>query len=376
MQRSLELALRERVKELGCLYQVAKLSARPGIAVEGMLGDVVQLLPPAMLHASAAFATLDFDGRRYQAGEGSAGGFQLGADVLVNGIQRGRLQLGYRPVPEIGPEDPFLPEEQHLLDAVVGEIGLFVARREAEDARARLQKQLHHSDRLATIGTLAAGVAHEINEPLGAILGFAQLAQKTPDMPEAAQADLAKVVQSCLRAREIVRKLLIFARQQPPRDLNVDVNGVAEEALSFLRSRMASSGVELRTNLQRGRPLVAGDPIQLNQVVVNLVLNALQAMPSGGLLEVATALDGDHVLLRVMDTGSGMTDEVRERIFLPFFTTKEEGLGTGLGLSVVHGIVTAHGGSVRVASQLGLGTQFEVRLPAPAAPPAAEVQDA
>jgi signal transduction histidine kinase len=144
----------------------------------------------------------------------------------------------------------------------------------------------------------------------------------------------------------------------------VNLNQLVEEVLNFFKSRCAQEGVELICSLSPNLPGVDADLSQLNQVVINLIVNALQAMPQGGDLKIQTSCEGNHVLLIVEDTGIGMSDEVLEKIFTPFFTTKEVGQGTGLGLPVVHGIITSHGGSVSVKSKMGRGTRFEIQLPA------------
>jgi signal transduction histidine kinase len=199
---------------------------------------------------------------------------------------------------------------------------------------------------------------------LGSILGFAQLAKKCPGLPHQAEMDIEKISNASLLARDIVKKLLIFARQMPPKKTKVNVNQLVEEVLNFFRSRCAQEGIELICLLSPDLPGVDADLSQLNQVVINLIVNALQAMPQGGDLKIQTSYEGNQVLLIVEDTGIGMSDEVLEKIFTPFFTTKEVGQGTGLGLPVVHGIITSHGGSVRVKSKVGQGTRFEIRLPA------------
>jgi signal transduction histidine kinase len=260
-------------------------------------------------------------------------------------------------------EGPFLKEERKLINAVASQIGSTVERLEAEQDRLELQNQLRHADRLATIGQLAAGVAHELNEPLGNILGFAQLAERCAGLPEQARSDIARITAASLRAREIIRKLLVFARQDPPQKSRVELNQLVEEGLRFFEARCAQQEIELQLELSSELPAITADPAQLNQVLVNLVVNALQAMPSGGRLIVRTQTGGGQVVLVVEDTGIGMDGDVIEKLFTPFFTTKDVGEGTGLGLPVAHGIVTSHGGSIRVQSTVGLGTKLEVRLP-------------
>jgi two-component system NtrC family sensor kinase len=218
---------------------------------------------------------------------------------------------------------------------------------------------------LATIGQLAAGVAHELNEPLGGILGFAQLASKHPDLPGQVRKDLSKIESASLHAREVVRKLMLFARQTPPTRKKVDLNEIIEEGLYFLESRCAKAGIELVRALSSNLPAVNVDPAQIHQVLINFVVNSIQAMQAGGRLKVETFFEDGFIFLAVADTGCGMTEDVLKKIFIPFFTTKDVGEGTGLGLPVVHGIVTSHGGTVEVESQPGQGTRFVVRLPLP-----------
>jgi signal transduction histidine kinase len=226
-----------------------------------------------------------------------------------------------------------------------------------------LQQQLRHADRLATIGQLAAGVAHELNEPLGNILGFAQLAKKASGLPEQTHTDLDKIISASLYAREVIRKLMLFARQAPSRKFPVSLNRVVEDSLALLESRLVKGGVEVVKHLHDGLPLVNADPAQLGQILINLAVNASQAMLQGGVLTISTAAEADSVSLIVEDTGEGMNPEVVQQIFIPFFTTKDVNQGTGLGLAVVHGIVTAHGGSIQVESELGKGSRFRVHLP-------------
>ncbi len=168
---------------------------------------------------------------------------------------------------------------------------------------------------------------------------------------------------AALHAREVVKKLLIFARQVPTQKRKVSLNQIVEDGLYILGSRCAKEGIELSRSLALDLPDIIADSSQLQQVLVNLVVNAIQAMPNGGRLTIRTVASGSFVSLIVEDTGIGMSEEILKEIFIPFFTTKPLGQGTGLGLPVVHGIVTSHGGSITVNSKVGEGTRFEVLLP-------------
>jgi two-component system NtrC family sensor kinase len=281
----------------------------------------------------------------------------------VGGITRGIVELVYaEDKPELD-EGPFLKEERNLINAVAKQVALVIERKQAEKEQIKLHNQLLHADRLATIGMLAAGVAHELNEPLGNILGFAQLAKKCPGIPDSVEHDIGKIETASLYAREIIHKLLVFARQAQPHKTHVNLNQVVQDGLYFFEARCAKEGIELICLLSPDMPEITADPGQLNQLLVNLVVNSLQSMPGTGKITVQTRFSDHNVYLIVKDTGTGMSNEVLDKIFVPFFTTKDVGHGTGLGLPVVYGIVTAHGGTIDVKSKPGCGSRFEIQLP-------------
>jgi signal transduction histidine kinase len=358
-----QAALRERVKELTGLYRLAQLSERPEISLDVLLQRISALLPPAWQYPEIAIGRIVLDGRSYSSASDRGGDLRQRAPIVVGGLERGLVEVIYREErPELD-EGPFLEEERNLLDAIAREVAVIIERREAAAEHERLHEQLLHADRLATIGELAAGVAHELNEPLGAVLGFAQLARKHADLPNPADQDIEKIESAALQAREIVRKLMVFARQTAPHKTRVNLNQLVEDGLYLLESRCAKSRIEVGRMLEEDLPEVVADASQLQQVLVNLVVNAIQAMPDGGRLTIATRHRESVAALSVADTGLGMSGEVRKRVFLPFFTTKDVNEGTGLGLAVAHGIVSAHGGRISVESRPGQGSCFEVEIP-------------
>jgi signal transduction histidine kinase len=361
--RHAQVALRERVKELTCLYGIAQLVERPDITLDEILQGIVELLPPAWLYSNIACARIIFDEYSHLSPNFHDTKQKLSADIVVDSEKRGVIEVAYtEEKPELD-EGPFLKEERDLIDTIAKDIALIVEQRKIEEDKAKLQTQLRHADRLATIGQLAAGVAHELNEPLGNILGFAQLVKKTPEMPKTIEKDVDKIVIASLHAREVVKKLMLFARQMPPQKVQLNLNKLIEDGLYFLQSRCAKEGIELIRSFTPDLPEIIADPSQIQQVLVNLVVNAIQAMPKRGRLTIRTLTGDGYVSLIMEDTGIGMSEEVMKQIFTPFFTTKDIGQGTGLGLPVVHGIVTAHGGSIKVESKVGQGSRFEVKLP-------------
>ncbi|UCD16717.1 MAG: GHKL domain-containing protein, partial [Candidatus Zixiibacteriota bacterium] len=193
--------------------------------------------------------------------------------------------------------------------------------------------------------------------------GFAQLARKGLDSPDLVIRDIGKIEAASLHAREVVRKLMLFARQSPQRKVFTNLNEIIEDGLYFLESRCAKAGIKLVKKLGTDMPEIEVDKSQLYQVLVNLLVNAIQAMPKGGTITIRTEGHEAGVTFSVADNGTGIKKDILEKIFVPFFTTKDVNEGTGLGLAVVHGIVTSHGGTVNVKSKPGKGTEFVINLP-------------
>lgn len=363
IHRRAQVELRERIKELTCLYGIAKLVEQANISLEEILQGIVELLPSAWLYPEIASARIILDKRSYTTSHFKEGVQRQLAEINVDGEERGAVEVAYSiEKPELD-EGPFLKEERNLIDTVAREVALIIERKKTEEDRERLQEQLQHADRLATIGQLSAGVAHELNEPISSILGFAQLIKRNSELPGQVREDLEKIMKASLHAREVVKKLMLFARQVPPQKTPVNLNQIVEESLYFLESRCAKEGIKVVRLLSSNLPEVTADPAQMTQVLVNVAVNAIQAMPNGGKLTIQTKSSDKFVSLIVKDTGVGMEEDVMRQMFLPFFTTKDIGKGTGLGLSVVHGIVTSHGGSIKVDSRVGQGTAFEIQLP-------------
>ena len=263
-----------------------------------------------------------------------------------------------------------------VFSAIVIRARKVVHRQKEEDtARRELSGQLHHAARLASVGELAAGVAHEINNPLAVIAEEAGLISDLTDPEFADELDptelktrLDSIQEAAFRARDITRKLLSFVRKTDVTLAELDINEVIEDALGGLLEReMAVSNIAVVRELAEGLPPVLADRGQIEQVLVNLMTNAADAVlatsKGRGEIEVSTSSDGHAVRIAVRDSGVGIPPEQMERIFMPFHTTKEVGKGTGLGLSVSYGIVRGYGGDIQVESAVGLGSTFTVVLP-------------
>jgi PAS domain S-box-containing protein len=232
--------------------------------------------------------------------------------------------------------------------------------------RLRLQEQLAQSGKLSAVGQLAAGVAHEINNPLGIILGFAHGVAGRIKEDDPFFMPLKSIEREAVRCKNLVQNLLVFSRQGGQGTEELDVDEVVENALLLVQTQTSVNAVELIRELgSRGR--IMGSRTQIQQIIINLCNNAVDAMPKGGKLTVRTRLEvkgkNTRVVLEVQDSGTGITEAVKRRLFEPFFTTKEPGKGTGLGLSLIHGIVEKHHGTIDVESAVNKGTAFIVRLP-------------
>ncbi|MHB1222521.1 MAG: hybrid sensor histidine kinase/response regulator [Gemmatimonadaceae bacterium] len=268
-----------------------------------------------------------------------------------------RMEIALRQLPEADP-------------AVVLLIGRDVT------TEVEMQARLVETERLAAVGELVAGVAHEVNNPLGSISAFAQLLLREEGLTADQRESLEIIYGETLRASHVVKDLLAFARRSAPRRESVDLAQVVERALRLRGYQLASHGVSTVLQLPPGLPSVVGDARQLQQVVLNLVTNALQAMPDGGDLRLTASAGDNMVALEITDSGTGIPESVRPHIFEPFFTTKPEGEGTGLGLSVSYGIVAAHGGTLALADSSPSGTTFLISLPPESAVDAAIEADA
>jgi signal transduction histidine kinase len=273
---------------------------------------------------------------------------------------RGALLLGY------GLEDVLHTERQiaiklFLFTGAAGGLTLILLMLLMRDL-ARREEKLRQAEKLSALGRLAAGIAHEINNPLGSILGFAQAAAARLKPSDALMPALQGIEEEALRCRTLVQNLLSFSRQSPAGVDEFDLARAIEDTVSMIESQARVQGVAISREMKDGL-LAAGDRGQIQQVVMNLCTNAIDAMPQGGRLVLRTgALSGGRVFFEMQDGGTGIPENIRSKIFDPFFTTKEVGKGTGLGLSLVHEIVVRHGGAIEASFPSSGGSIFRVTL--------------
>jgi PAS domain S-box-containing protein len=253
-------------------------------------------------------------------------------------------------------------------DREVATIGFFNDLRETlrmKEALEKTQIQLLQSEKMASLGKLAAGVAHQLNNPLGGITLFTKLVLEEYELEEGAQEDLQRILKDAQRCRDTVKELLEFARQTRQEMRPHDINQAISRTLFLLENQAIFQNIDIEKNLAPDLPLVPADIQQLNHMFMNIILNAVEAMEGKGKLTLKTTLSSnrERLLIEISDTGPGIPEDILPQIFEPFFTTKEDGKGTGLGLSLVYSIVENQGGSVTARSQPGEGTTFLIELP-------------
>ena len=232
----------------------------------------------------------------------------------------------------------------------------------------RTQKQLIQVEKMKSLGQLSASIAHEINNPLAGLLVYTRLLQKlllTSSLDRNKALDiLSKMDLAITHSSKLVSNLLDFARQTPPDLKPVEISKVIDQAISLVGHQAQLTKIKLIREETPSLPLVKGDSGQLQQVLINLIVNAIQAMPNGGELKIISFTVGDLVKVAIQDIGEGIPPENMDKLFTPFFSTRDEVKGVGLGLAVSYGIIQSHGGNIEVQSQLGKGSTFTVSLPA------------
>jgi signal transduction histidine kinase/CheY-like chemotaxis protein len=418
--RDIDQQLERRVKELNILYGVGK-SVTSLLDLEKVLNRIVEAAVFVSGAEEGSLMLVDKDtGELYlraarNLGETFARGFRLKVEHSIAGqvvktgkpilqstqdeetlkVKTGYLVKSLVNVPLKAKDEvigvlavnnkisskPFTDNDVHLLSALADYATIAIVNAQLYEETKRWSEELEHkveertqelraaqeqllqSEKLASIGQLASGVAHEINNPMGVILGFAQGILKTLPEDDLLRKPLTTMEKESLRCKRIVQNLLDFARHSEPTLHLININKLVDASCELVKHQIALQDVKLVKGYDPALPPTMADPNQLQQVFINIMLNAYQAMPDGGTLHITTRTVGPELQVIFADTGTGIPPEKVQNIFDPFFTTKEVGEGTGLGLSVSYGIVKAHGGDIEVESQEGKGTTFIIKLP-------------
>lgn len=353
-----ERALRERLKELHCLYRTVALTAQDDRAPQAICADVAALLPPSLLHGALAVARVQVQGLEDKAGLWDEPVVRLARPIFVEGRVVGQVEVGYRvALPDQGAgHGPFLAEEVALLDAVASHLGHMLRARQ-------LAQALRQSERLSAVGELTGGIAHDFNNLLQVILGNAESLAGRADLGPACLPLVLAMRQAAERGADLTHRLLAFARRQALAPTVVELPALVEGLRPILASSLGDA-IALEVDIAQDIAPAMVDPHQLEHALLNLCVNARDAMPSGGMVRISLTRPDPHmVALCVSDEGTGMAEDVRVRAFEPFFTTKPVGQGSGLGLSMVYGFARQSGGDVTIDSAAGQGTTVRLCLP-------------
>lgn len=292
--------------------------------------------------------------------------------VATQEIARGDLshKVGVQSKDEIGTlADSFnqMTENLKIANQKLIEWGKTLEKKVEERTKELTEMQSHliQSEKLASLGKLAAGIAHEINNPLGGILIYSHLLLEETNKNSPHYENLKKIVKETSRCKDIVKGLLEFARPKEPETSQVDINDIVESSLAIMERQALFQNIKIKKSYAPDMPRIVADSAQLQQVFMNIILNAAEAMDGNGILTLSTALDGDktHIEVKFSDTGHGIKEEDKRRLFEPFFSTKEVGKGTGLGLAISYSIIQKHNGTIEVESEIEKGSTFTVRLP-------------
>lgn len=356
-----EAKLKERIKELTCLYEVTSIIVNSDYdQLENSLEGVMNCLKKAVQFEKDAHVVLKTTAYRLATKGQYEASVNLASNIKVFNKIDGHIEVHY-PSDTYSKTD-FLEEEQYLLNNVSLAIGNLLERKQIRDSERAIKRQMEHADRLHILGEITAGIAHELNTPLANILGFTELLKESVSDPSASR-DLERIIDNTIFSREIVKKLMFFACEMPQQMNVVALNPIVENVLNLLRPALAEKKIKLIRSFGTENIRLRADTVQLTQVFFNLVMNAIYSSPLAGTITVAISEKSAAVHIEITDQGAGIDPKNANKIFEPFFTTKPLGEGSGLGLSVVHGIITSHKGSISQHRNAPKETVFVVDLP-------------
>lgn len=362
LKSSLSNNLKERVKELSCLYQISKIAHQSeNESIDIILHKILLIIPQGWQYPESTAACLYLDNEVY--GNTNTTDNCIETKLIIDKKERGRLLVYIKDTVKDYSKIHFLKEEKDLLDQIGIELNTIIEIQEKREKQKWIDSKIRQTDRLNLLGEMTAGIAHELNTPLGNILGFAELLLKSENEPNKKN-DLKKIIKSSIHARTIVKKLMFFSCEMPTQFQKIDINQLIRENLELLSLQVRENNIAVELNLDEKLEAIRIDSIQISQLMFNLVLNAINAMKNteNGKIEINSSQNENYVFLSIKDNGHGIDQKHHTKVFEPFFTTKAAGEGTGLGLAVVFGIVQSHGGKIEVISQKNEGAEFKIQF--------------
>lgn len=356
-----EQKLKERVKELTCLYEVTSIIVNSNYdQLETSLEAIAYCLKRGWQYSDVAEAYLSVG--EYQVGTENfhKDMVVLTAEVKLFNNSEGYITVGY-PRPKFSDND-FLEEERTLLNNISLAVGSLMERKQIRDAEEETKRQMERADRFHIMGEITAGIAHELNTPLANILGFAELLMESTD-DQQAKRDLQKIRDNAIFSREIVKKLMFFTCEMPQEMQLVELNGIVDNVLRLLGPSLKDKALKVVKSNTSGPLLMRANSVQLTQVFFNLIMNAAYYSPEKGTITIDMDDTEEEMVTQIADQGQGIAPGQADRVFEPFYTTKPLGEGTGLGLSVVHGIVRSYKGKIIHRPNRPKGTIFVLTFP-------------
>ncbi len=355
---STEQALIERIKELTCLYEVSS------IIVNSDSKSMLDTLRAIALSLKKSFYTpksteiaIETPGYTFKTGAINKKNC-ITSDIIIFNKIEGSIIASLNDA-----KGKFLSEEQPLLNNVALKLGNLLERLEIQKNEKSLKRQMERADRLGILGEITAGIAHELNTPLANILGFAELLKDDLKADKRAAEDLDKIIQNAIFSREVVKKLMFFACEMPQEMKEVNIVPSIKNAIALLDASFKKANVKYIVKIDEESLILRADKVQLTQIIFNLIINAIYFSPKNGLVVIEAFQSQKDIILKVIDEGTGLSKDALEKVFQPFFTTKPTGDGSGLGLSVVHGIVASHNGTITAENNKDKGATFTVKLP-------------
>lgn len=352
----------ERIKELTCLYEVSSIIGNANIdMIEDTIKSILFSLKKAFQYPENTYIYFEMDTCLLSTDEQDTNELKIESEILIFNKVKGQL---YATLNSFNSNEiNFLKEENLLLDNVALKIGSLYERIEIQKSEISLRQKMAHTDRLSILGELTAGIAHELNTPLANILGFAELLINDSETNEKSLQDLDKIMQNAIFSREVVKKLMFFACEMPQEMKLINIIPAIKNSINLLDSSFKKEQVRYIFKSDEDEIWLRADPIQLTQIIFNLLINAIYFSPKDGLVTIEAYTTTKSIVLKIYDEGKGFTKQDLEKIFQPFYTTKPLGDGSGLGLSVVHGIVTSHKGTITAKNNSKKGAIFTIKFP-------------
>jgi len=355
-----EEKLKERVKELTCLYEISKLISRSECINEITLKKIISSIKKAWRFNKDATVEIQVGDYSLLTSKIPKKSVYQISYIKGENFKPGFIKVHYPA--DIYTKKSFLKDEKKLLDNVALEIANYIDKFRNIEKEARLIKTTERLGRLSILGEMTAGIAHELNTPLGNILGFAELIKEQNTNSEI-DPDIEIVINSVMYCREIVKKLMFFSCEMPQQLKPEKIQPIITFALSFLKQNFQQKNIKSELIFKNDNIIAKVDSVQITQVLFNLLINAINASPEKSIIKTIVDNDNDNLIITIEDQGIGIPDEIKQMIFEPFFTTKAINEGLGLGLSVVQGIIKNHNGIISIKDNIPNGIIFTVQIP-------------